>query len=939
MNDNFPRRKSWLAVNSHGWEDFPVHHVGHPASELLSSWSALWHPLVLLASGELPRWNRLDDVPDRAEGSIAIVPAFLEKQVSQNIRHKLEDLGGTWLTGSASRQSNVASLIQLLETGGPEIGAEVVGDFFSFGYCYLQVQLMTRQLRYVSTLDNAAIAEHLANAARAAAEKQDSKCREQLQRGFDLLIQERSSYYPDGGRFVDCLYLSGKTSVKGLRETLACGHAVSLQASGRTLDFMANSSENSELFATIRQRAADGSVGIIAGPASELPAPVLSVATVLRQIAKGRGIARRLFPDAACSTWGSRRFGLSRSLPGLLELSGFTSAIHATLDDGRFPHTAPNLTRWQGDDQTHINALTSMPRLADSPETWLKLSIRTGEMIESHHFATELLVHWPGVQAESYQDLVNSLKFGEVLGKFITVDQFFAEASDPGYTQTWRSDDYRDPFLVQLVQANAVDPLSRFSKYWQRSSQLHVALTLHRLLKLLEPASPLAGPDEIIRERVDQLSEGTDLPATGKPDSEIESLTGRFASRLAELLSGEPAPNDPRGGRLLINPQHYPVGIAMGDEAAKVPAWGFLYSSGEAKVGQPGKRLLRKNPSGKNVPLVVDGIRLQNPWFYVDLNPQTGGIGGICFHARRGAIVSQQLAIRSTSGPVSRKGTAEARYSQMAATRIGVLSENSEQATLESTGQLVLEGRGVGTFRQLTHLSRHEPLVKLEIEVELAEPVTGPPWQNYLCNRIAWNDDANAIDYWSFGTRTQTWLNRITAPVALQIEQLSANVALFPCGLPFHQRVGYRQLDTLLAVQGETARNWQLGLGVNVDYPLNAAMSLMAPLIELPASSWPANREKSGWLFHLNCKNVAVLDWPGNPGVGEEGKSGERSLQLLVRETEGRPAQVRLDCFRPIKQGWLCLADSTRKQDLTVVDGSATWELVAHQTAIVELVW
>jgi alpha-mannosidase len=949
MKDNSPRRKTWLAVNSHGWEDFPVHQVGDKAGELLASWTALWHPLILLASGELPVWNRTDNLPDNAEGSIAVVPAFLEKQISLSARHKLEDLGGTWFTGSSSRESSATGIIGLLGIDPSGIATDVVQDFYSFGYCYLQVQLMTRQLRYVSTLDTAIISEHLIAAAQAASTADESTCREMLQRGFDQLIQERSNYYPDGGRFVDCLYLANKISISGLQETLSFGHPVSFQTSGQTLANLASAPENRDVFRKIGERIAEGSLCVVAGPASELAMPLLSLASVVRQTAKGRQSIREIFPKATCATWGSRRFGLSRSLPGILELAGFTSAVHASLDDGNFPHTAPNLTRWQGDDLTIFNALSSMPRLADSPETWLKLSIRTGEMIESHHFATEFFVHWPGAQSDSYVDLVNSQKFGEVLGRFITVDQFFSEASDPGYTQTWRADDYRDPFLAQLVQANSLDPVSRFSRYWQLSARLQTALSLHRMLMLLDAKTEICQGEDDLRESIDQLTEGTSPPADRETASHVEQLVEKYSGRLATILAGESNPVESNpvesgGGKLRINSHHFPfnsantANTALGSKEANVPAWGYRYvPGGEDSVSSTG--LLRKAFQRKKVPLVVDGIRLQNPYFYVDINPQTGGIGGICFHTRRGSVASQQLAIRSSSVSISRKGNTDGRYSQMVATRVGVFSETSEQATLESTGQLVLDGRVSGTFRQLTHLSLHEPVVRLDIDVELSEPLTGAPWQDYLCNRIAWNDDAPAIHYWSMGTRTQTSLNRIKSPMALQIEQQAGNLSLFPCGLPFHQRSGYRQLDTLLSVKGETTSHWTLGLGVNIVYPLNAAMAMMSPPLEIPMREWEANREKSGWIFHLNCKNVAVFDWPGIYGQEGERYLAGRSLRFLVRETQGRPASVRLDCFRPISQGWFCQADGARTREIAVVDGKLTWDLAAHQMAIVEWVW
>ena len=44
-------------------EDFPIHHRGHEAANLLASWTALWHPALIASAGEMPGWHQTDN-PD-----------------------------------------------------------------------------------------------------------------------------------------------------------------------------------------------------------------------------------------------------------------------------------------------------------------------------------------------------------------------------------------------------------------------------------------------------------------------------------------------------------------------------------------------------------------------------------------------------------------------------------------------------------------------------------------------------------------------------------------------------------------------------------------------------------------------------------------------------------------------------------------------------------
>ena len=60
----------------HSWDDFPTHLGDEAAAELLSAWTALWHPAILAATGKLPGWHQAEEPPDPAafEGELILVP-------------------------------------------------------------------------------------------------------------------------------------------------------------------------------------------------------------------------------------------------------------------------------------------------------------------------------------------------------------------------------------------------------------------------------------------------------------------------------------------------------------------------------------------------------------------------------------------------------------------------------------------------------------------------------------------------------------------------------------------------------------------------------------------------------------------------------------------------------------------------------------------------
>ena len=62
----------------HSLEDFPVYQEGEQAEGLLSAWSALWHPALLVAAERLPTWFRADSPPEELAGRLVVVPQASE---------------------------------------------------------------------------------------------------------------------------------------------------------------------------------------------------------------------------------------------------------------------------------------------------------------------------------------------------------------------------------------------------------------------------------------------------------------------------------------------------------------------------------------------------------------------------------------------------------------------------------------------------------------------------------------------------------------------------------------------------------------------------------------------------------------------------------------------------------------------------------------------
>ncbi len=154
-------------------EDFPSDLSDSDARSLLAAWTILWHPSLLAECGQLPVWCRADSPPETLENRLLAVPTPSQSRLPDGYR----DAGGElpklpldqWRVAdrrcwpSFPWRSFPLSLPSLSVCGSRSIGIE---DFFATGYAVLQIQVMTRRLRYTSNLDEV----HLQNCVVAAAQ-------------------------------------------------------------------------------------------------------------------------------------------------------------------------------------------------------------------------------------------------------------------------------------------------------------------------------------------------------------------------------------------------------------------------------------------------------------------------------------------------------------------------------------------------------------------------------------------------------------------------------------------------------------------------------------------------------------------------------------------------------------------------------------------------
>ena len=110
--------------------------------------------------------------------------------------------------------------------------------------------------------------------------------------------------------------------------------------------------------------------------------------------------------------------------------------------------------------------------------SFVGLGVKLGEAIDSAHIASVVFCHWPDKTCQSFKDILRSTQYGPLFGSFVNVEDYFESVYDPGYGDTFVSDEYRDPYLKQAVQREVLNPVSCVTKYWKRFYRLNSARAL-----------------------------------------------------------------------------------------------------------------------------------------------------------------------------------------------------------------------------------------------------------------------------------------------------------------------------------------------------------------------------------------------------------------------------------------------------------------------------
>ena len=955
-----PYSEAVVLIPSHSLEDFPTELADDAADSLLNSFSVAFHPALIASTGRIPAWMRADEPIDDFERKLFFLPTASTDLIPGGWTERARSEGAVVATGPFDRETDIRqSLVrqavrplidsdELIDgdeqsssvSDGSDISSALkiddsfVQDFYALGTCWILLELVTRHMHHFSSYDEVFFDKTVVQAARALLDGDENEARDRLQAAFDLLAEARERFYPVDAYFIDlCLVAPDMIHEQKMIEQLTGDTPVNLLIKGKDIEAIAES--HPELISTIAEVWGEQKCDIAGGDYEELASPLVPLESTLWDLERGREVCRRLLGREP-TTWGRRRFGLSQMTAQLLQKSGCHSALHFLLDDGIYPDREQSKIRWEAMDSSSVDAYSRLPVPTESPGTWLRIPERLAESMESDQVAAVMFARWPEVKSVFFQDMKRMLRYAPVLGRFVTLNEFFQHTDTPGGLYGTESKEYLAPFFVQAVARREPNPISRFAEHLARNARLCTADWQSAIATALCGQAPdsdavnavratleAAGPDVY-----DELADGSPEEKLAAAEADLSEFETRSAEQLTRVIM-HGARDQP--GWLVTNPLSFRrwslidfstfpdaappqsgghVKAVQFDDQRKLalielPAAGFAWIPA-IPAATPGSEPAQ--------PLAEPG-RLQNEFFEVSISEQTGGLQRLKKHGRHPNRLSQQLAFRFPRELTFRRQTGEDSVEEITTWYSDMLCHSSQVTCpgpglgeIVTRGELVhpQTGEALSTFQQTFRVWRGWPYLEIEIELEPVKSPDGDPWSSYYSSRFAWNDSTASISQSIYGAAEPITMQRIESPEFIEIASDSERTTILPFGMPFHRKSGTRMIDSILICEGEQKRTFRTTIAFDHSYPIQATLDHLVTTVPVSTGTGPPRSGDSGWFYRIDSRCVLVtrvlglqsepLD-PDEPGESVPAPDAS-GFALRLQETEGRYQSTFLEFFR-----------------------------------------
>lgn len=965
-------REAILLLPCHGLEDFPKHLNRQEAHELLSAWVALWHPILIEQCGAPPRWLQASQPPSDLANRLLVLPSVSLAIAAEDLSSKVEQAGGVIVRPDIPWKKFQLELLSRFGSSSSTISDSCRDDFAALGYAFLQLQLMTRQMRYTSNLDELMFNDQVRQAAEAAMAGNADQTEAMLQSCFDQLGQERDHFYSLDVRLIDVTLLAPSTLGTPLTEQIRQPQLTNYLANAQLLSKL--KSERPEAFEEFKLSLKARQSTLVGGLDFERPHPLMTFESLRRDSLRGREAYQQLDLEPP-RVFARYSYGMVPDQALVLRRTGYTGSLLVAWESGSYPMGSQTKLSWESPDGTFMHALT--PRVIDAgePAQFLTLGWQVGEVLDREHVPTLVFAHWPNRSCDYHQLLDRITRRTPAFGKWSLVDAYFDETDHPYHQEKLNAQQFRHDWLNARDPKYAKQLLEIAPLYHQLHSRLTSLANLSNLQYQLQhyhktsktPSEPgdtsqpaLHHAAELkqwspkLNELWNSLDslwdkvESNDSSFTQQAqliEQNLEQLKDELLPKLAKLTAPEALPVElgHATGRMVFNPFSHArrIPVHSQPEQTIAPDANWFYHAG--RVGDDLVSLVDVPPLGfivgnysaagdkvKHRVLAENCSLIQNEFLEAQFDSQRGHLRSLHVPGRRGNRFSFHLARRDSDATTGK----DYRYTQMEADSVELLTSSSVFALVRAKGRLVQEdGRIEANFEIDYELWRGSRILEISWRLENLTQLSDDPWRSAYVARFAWPTDAAILRTFGANSRETFATSKAIASELIEIDESDYRTHLLTCGLPFHRRIDRRFLETIIAVEGQSKVSHRIGIAVDLPCPHETALQMMDRYYELPVKGTVQNN--SGWLFNIDAKHVR-MDLEA-PLVDDAGLLiGQR---ISLSETDGKTGNVKIRSLREVCDAYRVDYLGGRLGKLTVESDRCSIVIRANEKVFVDLLW
>jgi hypothetical protein len=750
----------------HSLEDFPVWSRGEDAEDLLSAWTAAWHPLLIASVGNMPSWRGIDRPADGLLGVVAIVPAAFDHRFDAvSLEASAEDQA-TLTTTAVRHRSGVdaisaeaANLLGVSErlAGLPE---DLVEDFYALGLAWLLTDLLSRRMRSQAMPAKESFSADLVRAAQAAVSGDLQQASEHLTNCHRHLETARSHYYPVDVWLLDLLLLSSSTLDDRLDRELQSQVPSGLIASGELINQL--EATRPDRMTVLREAIATGRIEPLGGMWDDAPLAGHAAETILESLNRGRQAWIRAV-GLSPVIFARRGGGSSAILPQLLSSLGYKGALWNLFDGSPLPDPAASRIRWSGSGGAAVEAIAKPPLDARDAATILELPEKLGSAMDHEHAVILTFARYPGTSSPWYERLRRIAARGSVLGQFALPSAVLEQTLSASITADYGPDAFRPPLPAESASFAAVISGPRQAARQEAVSLLSASRRLEEAMKG-GASEPVLHSEEV----------AAATPAAARPTEKTPGWKTRLSRFLPWVGTGSTAADE-----ILDNGV---VRVRLHPETGGILS---LRGSDET-ANRLSQRLTRRITSA------AAGSRWQDPL------ERSEYAAMVADNVRR-SEKSPHDTLESSGRLVDSQDKTVGTFSQ----RI-TLPDNSAVLwmTIELHLEAPIEGHPLENYAACRFAWNENDAVELFRSIHtqsVASERTIMLGEHFIELGV---DD----------------LKRVSAP---------QRVAIFPLGLPWHVRSHSHMLDTVLLAGGASSGTFQLAIGVGRERPWDDALRLM----------------------------------------------------------------------------------------------------------------